>query len=1155
MKRLTLTLLCLVGTFSYGQVAPPLSSPLSPPPPEQQEAPAGHFKSQRIALEARCSGGQTSQPDQAQRPLAGSSAKDLQSAFLDGVAATGGGSTAGPTSGPVGPCTSAEFAAATGAAFVELVATSADDCLEQLWNFDGDVETAISPANILLIAAAIDLEALDLLINVDRLRRMTYFYQIAFFHEFYQSSVNYDDPTIEAAQLAMVTVGQQPELIVVDPPVDLLSQWLVSIDSTNASIQLLGQLEAVLQRYNSDSAHESVYQERLMAYRCLFTLARQIGNENNINGSNSPWYSAVPASLVSEIATIALDATYTEDSEYVVLNALWVLNRLGFLEPVTRDLAHDILTQAYNLHIPYSGPWLQAVTDLDFQFGGQLFGGGALDLDQIRIQVMALALPNEFSFDQGRLKFVTAIDLEVTEDLYAAMQEVEAQFFRKSGHLEPVVGDANEALTLVIYGSPQDYQTYQPFLYGLSTNNGGIFIESWGTLFTYDRTPAQSIYTLEELLRHEYTHYLDSRFLITGSFGQSGTLYEGDRMVWYNEGLAEYMVGATRLNGVLPRGVLLDRISSDSSRLTVADITSATYGSFNFYRYAGVYFEFLEEQHPDLLLALFEAVRGDDVVVLDGLYASMASDSQLQLGYDAFIDAQILAYQQGTELFAEEVATTATPQILVDNNANQVLATLQSILPGGGQFRVWPHRFQYSYSQTTPLSGQPIEVYRQNTDQELDGLLTTLTPLQDNMTSAVSWFGETTISGDLATSTVIFEGPYEATAADVVAPAAPTGVSAQSGSGTVSLTWNPSPEVDWSAYHVYRSEIAGGPYERLTLMTLWENEFIDTDAGMGQLYYVITAIDASGNESTESTEVVVESTIDILVINGHYDSAGPGYYTSYLNSLDTLGLGYQAWDPFIDGPVTTELLALYSEGVVMWPIGYFSTNFPDQLGAARQALLMEYLQSGGNLVLSGAFATAYLDDTPLFTNYLFLQHEQWSMDLPGLIGEAGDPVGDSLSLQSSNGVYQSELTAFPPAQKAIAYDPVSGSGTLQGGGAAVVTVDLDHKAAVLSFPLSGLIAADRIELLGRLVEWMLPPSSCADPFVRGDTNGSGSIDIADAVFLLDYLFAGGVSPSPEASGDANNDAGLDISDAIFLLTFLFDSGASPAAPYPDAGCP
>lgn len=1144
MFRLLMIISCMWVTTASGQVQPP-DPQLSTVPP------CGAVDSEIGDRFSSCSRGHSVDPQQAMTASPQGHRTDL----LAATAGAGNGSTSGPTSWPMGPCTSADFAAASGAALVELVATSTYDCLDQMWSFDGDVQIAISSANVQTIASAIEIESLDLLGNSERLRRLCYFFQIAFYHEFYQASVVYDDLIFTAAQQSLVTMGQQPDLITINPPLDLLSQWLVSIDSTNASISLLGQLEAVLQRYSSDASNEGVYQERLIAYRCLFTLARQIGNENNAGGSNSPWYSAVPATLVTEIATIALDTTYTGDSEYVVLNALWVLNRLAFLDPATRDLAHDYLTQAYNLHTPYSGPWLRAVTDLDSQFGGLLYGGGALDLDQIRAQVMTIALPNEFIFDQGRLKFVTAIDLEVAEELYDAIQEVEAQFFRKSGHLQPVVGDDHEALTLVIYGSPQDYQTYQPFLYGLSTNNGGIFIESWGTLFTYDRTPAQSIYTLEELLRHEYTHYLDSRYLITGSFGQSGTLYEGNRMVWYNEGLAEYMVGATRVNGVLPRGILFSQIDGDSSRLTVADITSATYGSFTFYRYAGVYYEFLEEERPDLLLALFEAVRGDDVVVLDALYASMAGDPQLQLEYDAFIDAHILAYQQGTELFAEDVATTATPVALPDDNASQVLATLQSILPGGGQFRVWSNRFQYSYSQTTPLGGQPIEVYRQEIDQELDGLLTALTPLLDNMTSSVSWFGETTISGDLATSTVIFEGPFEATTADVDAPAAPTGVSAQSASGTVTLTWNPSPEVDWSAYLVYRSEIAGGPYELMTPLPLWENEFIDTEAGMGELHYVITAVDASGNESTGSTEVVVESTIDILVINGHYASAGSGYYTSYLNSLDALGLGYQAWDPFIDGPVTTELLALFSEGVVMWPIGYFSTNFPDQLGAARQALLIEYLQSGGNLVLSGAFATAYLDNTPLFTDYLFLQHEQWSMDLPGLIGEAGDPVGDSLSLQLSNGIYQSELTALPPAQKAISYDPTSGPGALQGGGAAVVTVDLDHKAAVLSFPLSDLITGDRTELLGRIVEWMLPPSSCADPFVRGDANGSGSIDIADAVFLLEYLFAGGVSPSPEASGDANNDAAIDISDAIYLLTFLFDSGASPAAPYPDAGCP
>ena len=1143
MRRLALVMLCFCASVAFGQALPP-STPGQLP---LLQPPLGDLESETSHLDAPCSGGHAADPDRA-------GAKQPLGADRDALVVVRSSGSAG-ASPWAGPCSSADFAAATGAAFVELVATSTDDCLDELWSFDGDVEVAIAPGNVVLIASAIESEALDLLGNSERLRRMSYFYQIAFYHEFYQASVTYDAPTFSAAVQAMVTIGQQPELITVDPPVSLLSQWLVSIDSTNASVMVIDQIQAVLERYTSDLAHEDDYQERLMAYRCLFTLSRQIGNENNSGGISSPWYSAIPPGLIAVVATMALDLTYTSDSEYVVLNAIWVMSRFGFLEPTTRDTAHDILTQAYNNHVQYSAPWLRVVTDLESQFDGLLYGGGALDLDQIRAEVMAMALPNQFLFDQGRLKFMTAIDLDAANELYDAIQEVESQFFRKCGALEPVPGDDHEALTLVIYGSPQEYQTYQPFLYGLSTNNGGIFIEGWGTLFTYDRTPAQSIYTLEELLRHEYTHYLDSRYLITGSFGESGTLYEGNRLVWYNEGLAEYLVGATRVNGVLPRGVLLDQISGDTSRLTVADITSATYGSFTFYRYAGVYFEFLEEQRPDLLVALFDAMLGNDIVVLDALYAAMAGDAQLQVDYDSFIDAQIADLQQGTGLFAEDVPTTGTPTTLANDNAGQVLTQLQSVLPAGGAFHVWANRFYYQYSETTPLGGQPIEDYRESTDLALDDQLGQLTPLSDNMTSVVAWFGETTVSADLATSTVVFEGPYSATAADVVAPSAPTGVVAVSANGSVTLSWDANTEPDLSGYFVHRSDVAGGPYSLVNPLPQLENVFVDSEAGAGELHYVITAIDASDNESLPSVEVMVESTIDILVINGYYAAGNTGYQNSYLDVLDGLGMGYQAWDPFVDGPVTTELLAEYTDGVVMWPIGYFHSGFPDQLGPARQALLMEYLEAGGNLVLSGAYATGYLDSTALFTNYLFLQHEQWDMDLPGLLGEPGNPLGDGLDLQLSSGFYQSELTALPPAQKAFSYDPASGAGALQGGGAAVVMVDEDHKAAVLAFPFTYVVAADRAPLLARILEWMLPPSPCADPFIRGDANGSGAIDIADAIFLLDYLFAAGDPPNPEASGDANADEVTDISDAIYLLSFLFDSGAPPPSPYPDPGCP
>lgn len=49
-----------------------------------------------------------------------------------------------------------------------------------------------------------------------------------------------------------------------------------------------------------------------------------------------------------------------------------------------------------------------------------------------------------------------------------------------------------------------------------------------GTFFTYERTTEVSIYRLEVLFRHEFTHYLQGRYVIPGLFGE-GELYQNDR--------------------------------------------------------------------------------------------------------------------------------------------------------------------------------------------------------------------------------------------------------------------------------------------------------------------------------------------------------------------------------------------------------------------------------------------------------------------------------------------------------------------------------------------------------------------------------------------------------------------------------------------------
>jgi len=70
------------------------------------------------------------------------------------------------------------------------------------------------------------------------------------------------------------------------------------------------------------------------------------------------------------------------------------------------------------------------------------------------------------------------------------------------------------------------------------------------------------------------------------------------------------------------------------------------------------------------------------------------------------------------------------------------------------------------------------------------------------------------------------------------------------------------------------------------------------------------------------------------------------------------------------------------------------------------------------------------------------------------------------------------------------------------------------------------------------------------PFQRGDTDGSGSLNVTDAVSILDFLFKGGGGSECLAAGDSNADRRLDVSDAVFLLRFLFSGGAEPPEPGP-----
>ncbi len=73
-------------------------------------------------------------------------------------------------------------------------------------------------------------------------------------------------------------------------------------------------------------------------------------------------------------------------------------------------------------------------------------------------------------------------------------------------------------------------------------------------------------------------------------------------------------------------------------------------------------------------------------------------------------------------------------------------------------------------------------------------------------------------------------------------------------------------------------------------------------------------------------------------------------------------------------------------------------------------------------------------------------------------------------------------------------------------------------------------------------------------FKRGDCNSDNSINIADPVFLLGWLFvAGSDRPECELACDVNDDETINVADAVYLLNALF-VGGSPPVPPPNPDC-
>lgn len=63
--------------------------------------------------------------------------------------------------------------------------------------------------------------------------------------------------------------------------------------------------------------------------------------------------------------------------------------------------------------------------------------------------------------------------------------------------------------------------------------------------------------------------------------------------------------------------------------------------------------------------------------------------------------------------------------------------------------------------------------------------------------------------------------------------------------------------------------------------------------------------------------------------------------------------------------------------------------------------------------------------------------------------------------------------------------------------------------------------------------------------LRGDANGDSFVNVADAVYLINYVFNAGPPPVSNYGGDANADGIPNVGDAVYLINYVFNGGPPP----------
>ncbi|WP_158253628.1 collagenase [Chromobacterium alticapitis] len=638
-------------------------------------------------------------------------------------------------------CDEAKLGQLSGQALVSYVASVDGACMNRLFQADGFSYRVVSPANMRLAAAEARVRAANWdgqnangLWPLAVFLKAGYFLQYSHAKEVGDYGPAVDQPVMQAveAMVGNTALWNAPAL---DGGGDAdswyrerdarqsVAETLILADSVRKAEYALPLLNRFFGRYNAAAKDNWARFALHPMQTLLFNMHYQPEFAQKVEKGQLD-------GLVASLAGLTRAGQPAFADEQMFLNTLRETGR--FMQyPRTAPQAES----AVALHLKgekFGAAWAEAVYALKKLGKVPCERYGICQAEQ---ELRASLFPNRWSFDNGKLVFETPLSLAEVEPLYYAMKQVQTQLFRVAGTKEAVANDPNEKLKMVIYGSKTAYQRFQGLLNELSTDNGGIYIEKDGTFYTFQReVPRESYLTLEELVRHEYVHYLSGRYIQPGMWGASEFYRDDRRMPWYDEGFAEFMAWSTSRDGIKVRGHVVDVVAGGwpNSFLEPSRIMRSSYSDgWDFYSHSALWFYYLNQWQPGKIADILAALRADDVKRFDALVNSMGGDAALVSGFRQYVEQQVQASKSGQlgNTSTEEGVDWVAKDKWQAGDAGTVEAAMRRSLPVGCQ--VWAdgetsalRRFECS--GTLPLNASNNTQARQALDKLLDGALQNL---------------------------------------------------------------------------------------------------------------------------------------------------------------------------------------------------------------------------------------------------------------------------------------------------------------------------------------------------------------------------------------------------------------------------------------------